>query len=48
MYFKYITITNERAIGQGVGYIDGNGSMVIDKGGSYFYALQGDRQQSRK
>lgn len=48
MYFKYITITNERAIGQGVGYIDGDGSMVIDKGGSYFYALQGDRQQSRK
>ena len=48
-YFKYITITNDAAIGQGVGYLLGNeGIWAIDKAGTYFYALQGDRSQSRR
>lgn len=49
MYFKYITITNDAAISQGVGYLQGNdGIMSQDKDGMYFYALQGDRSQSRR
>ena len=49
MYFKYITITNDAAIAQGVGYLQGNdGIMSQDKDGMYFYALQGDRSQSRR
>lgn len=48
MYFKYITITNKQAIAQNVGYLDGQGSQTIDTNGTYFYALQGDRSQSRR
>lgn len=49
MYFKYITITNKEAINQGVAYLDGtNGTPTIDSSGSYFYALQGDRDLSRQ
>lgn len=48
-YFKYITITNEKAIDQGVGYLEGNaGDETIDTVGTFFYALQGDRSQSRE
>ena len=48
-YFKYITITNSNAISQGVGYLEGNeGVWAIDEAGTYFYALQGDRSQSRR
>ena len=46
-YFKYITITNSQAINQGVGKLEGDGTMSIDDGG-FFYALQGDRAQSRR
>ena len=49
MYWKYITITNKQAINQGVAYIAGvDGEYVIDNDGTYFYALQGDRSQSRQ
>lgn len=47
MYYKYITITNPNSISQDVGFLDGNGDMATDNG-TYFYALQGDRSQSRK
>lgn len=48
-YFKYITITNENALNQGVGYLEGNeGVETIDEVGTFFYALQGDRSQSRE
>ena len=48
-YFKYITITNENAVSQGVGYLEGNdGTETIDTAGTFFYALQGDRSQSRE
>ena len=48
-YFKYITITNENAVSQGVGYLEGNeGVETIDTVGTFFYALQGDRSQSRE
>lgn len=48
-YFKYITITNSNAIAQGVAYLQGNeGVWAVDKAGTYFYALQGDRSQSRR
>lgn len=49
MYWKYITITNDAAISQGVAYIPGaDGKYGIDEQGMYFYALQGDRSQSRR
>ena len=49
MYYKYITITNPKAIANGVGYLEGaDGEMVYDSKDTYFYALQGDRRQSRK
>ena len=49
MYWKYITITNKQAINQGVAYIAGvDGKYVIDNDCTYFYALQGDRSQSRR
>lgn len=47
MYYKYITITNPNSISQDVGFLDGQGNMILDNG-AYFYALQGDRSQSRK
>lgn len=49
MYYKYITITNPKAIVNGVGYLEGvDGEMVYDSKDTYFYALQGDRRQSRR
>ena len=48
MYYKYITITNPNAQSEGVAYLNGSGVFETDSGGTYFYALQGDRQQSRK
>lgn len=49
MYYKYITITNPKAVANGVGYLEGvNGEMVYDTKDTYFYALQGDRRQSRR
>ena len=49
MYYKYITITNPKAESQGVAYIPGSdGVYSYDKDGTYFYALQGDRSQSRR
>lgn len=47
MYFKYITITNPKAAELKIGWYKGNGKYETDDG-TYFYALQGDRQQSRK
>lgn len=48
MYWKYITITNGVAPSQGVAYIPGaDGEYGVDDG-TYFYALQGDRSQSRR
>ena len=48
MYFKYITITNSKANDLKVGWYIGNGTYHETDNGTYFYALQGDRQQSRK
>ena len=49
MYWKYITITNPKAESQGVAYIPGaDGVYDYDRDGTYFYALQGDRSQSRR
>lgn len=48
MYFKYITITNDKANDLGVGWYIGNNKYHEKDNGTYFYALQGDRQQSRK
>lgn len=48
MYFKYITITNPKANDLKVGWYIGNGKYHETDNGTYFYALQGDRQQSRK
>lgn len=47
-YFKYITITNSKAIDQGVAWINDSGEPYTDAVGAYFYALQGDRSQSRR
>ena len=48
-YFKYITITNSLGKGSGItGYLDRNGNYTHDSNGTYFYALQGDRSQSRR
>lgn len=41
-YYKYISITNKL-----IGHQDRDGNVVTD-GGSYFYALQGDRSLSRQ
>ena len=47
-YWKYITITNPKGTATGItGYLDRNGKYVVDTNGKYFYALQGDRSQSR-
>lgn len=49
MYFKYITITNPKALDEKykVAALNGSGDMELDDG-TYFYALQGDRSQSRR
>jgi len=44
MYFKYITITNSKANELKVGWYIGNGAYHEIDNGTYFYALQGDRQ----
>ena len=51
MYFKYITICNAEAKNQGVAHLGGegsNGAYADPDTGTYFYALQGDRSQSRR
>ena len=49
MYFKYITITNENAYEQGVAHLTDAGVYAEEPDpGTYFYALQGDRSQSRR
>ena len=50
-YFKYITITNPRAVDAKVAYLNGEGKFVDpnkEDTTGFFYALQGDRSQSRK
>lgn len=54
-WYKYITITNpvgntdKDLLASGVvGYLNRGGEYVIDGNGTYFYALQGDRAQSRQ
>ena len=48
-YYKYITITNPRGIDTGItGYLDRQGAYTTDTKATYFYALQGDRSQSRR
>ena len=48
MYFKYITITNPKAKEQGVAHLNDAGEYAEPDKGTYFYALQGDRSQSRR
>ena len=48
MYFKYITITNPDAKAQGVAHLNDAGEYADPDTGTYFYALQGDRSQSRR
>lgn len=48
MYYKYITITNSRAIDAGYGVTNPDGTYKKTDNGTYYYALQGDRQQSRR
>ena len=48
MYFKYITITNPKAKEQGVAHLNDAGEYADPDSGTYFYALQGDRSQSRR
>lgn len=51
MYFKYITICNPKAKEEGVAHLAGQGSggaFAEPDTGTYFYALQGDRSQSRQ
>ena len=48
MYFKYITITNAKAKEQGVAHLNDAGEYAEPDTGTYFYALQGDRSQSRR
>lgn len=48
MYFKYITITNAAAKSQGVAHLNDQGDYAEPDSGTYFYALQGDRSQSRQ
>ena len=49
-WYKYITITNTAKVETpgAVGYLNRNGDWVVDTNGTYFYALQGDRSQSRQ
>lgn len=50
-YFKYITITNPKAVEAGVAYLNGEGKFVDpnkEDTTGFFYALQGDRNQSRR
>ena len=48
-WYKYLTITNSRGLVNGeTGYMDANGNYTPDSSGTYFYALQGDRSQSRQ
>lgn len=54
-WYKYITITNivgstnsELLNSGAVGYLNRTGGWTIDSNGTYFYALQGDRSQSRQ
>lgn len=42
-YYKYISITNNT-----IGYQGREGELLVDDGGTYFYALQGDRSLSRQ
>lgn len=49
MWWKYITITNNKGISSGItGWLNRNGKYEVDTNGTYFYALQGDRSQSRQ
>lgn len=49
MWWKYITITNNKGISTGItGWLNRNGTYEVDTNGTYFYALQGDRSQSRQ
>ncbi len=48
MYFKYITITNPKAQELKVGHLNDAGEYAKADTGTYFYALQGDRSQSRQ
>ena len=49
MWWKYITITNDKGIASGItGWLNRDGVYEVDDGGTYFYALQGDRSQSRQ
>ena len=49
MWWKYITITNSKGISTGItGWLNRNGTYEVDTNGTYFYALQGDRSQSRR
>lgn len=49
MWWKYITITNNKGISSGItGWLNRNGTYEVDTNGTYFYALQGDRSQSRQ
>ena len=49
MWWKYITITNNKGIASGItGWLNRNGTYEVDTNGTYFYALQGDRSQSRR
>lgn len=49
MWWKYITITNNKGIKNGsTGWLNRNGTYEVDTTGTYFYALQGDRSQSRR
>lgn len=50
-YFKYITITNPKAVDAKVAYLNGEGKFVDpnkEDTTGFFYALQGDRSQSRR
>ena len=49
-WYKYLTITNPKGKSTGeTGYMDDNGVFIDDSGkNTYFYALQGDRSQSRQ
>ena len=50
-YFKYITITNPKAVEAKVAYLNGEGKFVDpneEDTTGFFYALQGDRSQSRR
>ena len=54
-WYKYITITNiagssnSSLLDKGiVGYMGRDGKYLLDSNGTYFYALQGDRKQSRR